>query len=212
MEIVWRKVVALPLAGLVLVGQAVIGYVTENGKLPDWMPEKLSWLGSLLAVELKISLWVLVLIVVGMGMVGWWILKSQLLAAKRREERLSLIGNELAICKKQVSAMAEENNELTRQMDVQSFQMVEQRQSEPAFDVQSIEFRVLAAITAGINHGQATTLFYIKSTLNTSNVEAHAAIDVLSALDLVSSSITGKGRIYKLTAKGRKYIVNELKG
>lgn len=68
MEIGWRKVVALPLAGLVLVGQAVIGYVTENGKLPDWMPEKLSWLGSLLAVELKcrcgflsLSLWVWVL-------------------------------------------------------------------------------------------------------------------------------------------------------
>lgn len=212
MELGWRQVVALPLTVLVLVGQSVIGYVTENGKLPDWMPEKLSWFGALLAAEFSLSLWVLVLIVAGVGISVWWLLRWQLLALKERDYRLKLLGNELADCKKKVSAMEEKNVELTRQLVMNSSQKNERGEEKTELDIQSIEFRALAAIAAGINHSKATTLFYIKSALNTSNVEAHAAIDSLLALDLVSSGITGQGVIYKLTAKGRKYIVNKLKG
>ncbi|WP_409261138.1 hypothetical protein [Pseudomonas putida] len=212
MQLDWRKVVALPIAGLVLVGQSVIGYVTENGKLPDWMPEKISWLGSVLTIEISLSLWVFVLVVAGGAIAGWWLLKCSKITAKGYEQRLVLMGDEFANCKKQLSAVTDENIELMRQLDAHNSQEVGRKEAKPEFDTQSMEFRALAAIATGINNGVPTTLFYISSALRTSKVEAHAAIDTLSALDLVSSSITGKGIVYKLTAKGRKYIVGELKG
>lgn len=206
MALGWR----LPVAALAVVGQSVIGYVTENGKLPEWMPEKLSWLGKLLSAELHFSLWVLILVVVGVGIAGWWFLKRQSLEAKECDERLKLIKNELAIYKEKVSALTENNVELTRQLDARNAQEIESTDRKPLFDIKSIEFRTIAAIAVGINRGMPVTLAYLTNALRASNIEVLAALDTLSLSEFVSSSITGKGRIYKLTAKGRAFIVSEV--
>ncbi|MCA4078857.1 hypothetical protein LD001_26815 [Pseudomonas kurunegalensis] len=208
----WRKLVALPIAGLVLIGQSLIGYVTENGKLPDWMPAKLSGLGGLLASEISLSAWMLILIVVGVGSAIWWFLMFQTITFKGYEERIKLMGDELASCKARTSSLTEKNIELGRQLEARSVQEVKEGESVAEFDVNSLEFRTLAAIAVGVNHNLPVTLSYLKNALKTSNIEALAAIDILSASGLVSSSITGRGRIFKLTAPGRAFIVRELKG
>ena len=66
----WGKVIGWPLAVAALVGQSFIGYVTENGQLPPWMPEKLGGLASWLSTDVSIPVWSLVLILVCVSAVG----------------------------------------------------------------------------------------------------------------------------------------------
>ncbi|MGF6287018.1 hypothetical protein [Pseudomonas silensiensis] len=196
----WKGLGALGLAITIVIGQSFLGYVTENGQLPPWMPEKLGGLASWLASEISIPLWSLVLILVCIGFAGTLFVKYQPRATADEEDRLAATAALLAGSHQRNIAL-EAHNVLLQQ------QLHERRQAVEAVEVEvsANGLKVLAIIARCTDREVRATLSTIAAALPAGHVEAHAAIDVLIERRLLEKVTGTRGAYFRFTPKGRAY-------
>lgn len=196
----WAKVIGVPVAVAVVVGQSFIGYVTENGQLPPWMPEKLGGIASWLATEMSLPHWASILIVVCIGGAGALFVRLQSRIAREQQTRLVQMNKTLADMKIHNAVLE------TASLDLKQ-QIVEMAQTDKPVEpeISLIGFRMLTAIAFHTNTNASATLANVSNVLGVGKVEAHAAIDILTEHGMVVSGVTGHGAVYRFTPKGRAY-------
>ena len=201
------KVIGWPLAIAALVGQSFIGYVTENGQVPPWMPERLGGLAGCLSTDVSIPVWSLVLILVCVGAVGTLFVKYQS-RTKPRGARLNADAvaatHQRCVELEEVSIRLKESTISLQQQLQQKTQALEALQAKK-LAVSDIGMKVLTVIARCTDRDARPTLSTIALAMAVGHVEAHAAIDVLIEQKLLEKIIATRGMYFRFTPKGRAY-------
>ncbi|MFJ2678817.1 hypothetical protein [Pseudomonas sivasensis] len=201
------KVIGWPLAIAALVGQSFIGYVTENGQVPPWMPERLGGLAGWLSTDVSIPVWSLVLILVCVGAVGTLFVKYQS-RTKPRGARLNADAvaatHQRCVELEEVSIRLKESTISLQQQLQQKTQALEALQAKK-LAVSDIGMKVLTVIARCTDRDARPTLSTIALAMAVGHVEAHAAIDVLIEQKLLEKIIATRGMYFRFTPKGRAY-------
>ncbi|MGJ7513646.1 hypothetical protein ACSFE6_04830 [Pseudomonas baetica] len=200
----WGKVIGWPLAVAALVGQSFIGYVTENGQLPPWMPEKLGGLASWLSTDVSIPVWSLVLILVCVGAVGTLFFKFQSRAPSGVDGRLAETTSLLEASYQRNYGLEESNSLLQQQLHE-----LREASKKEKLQVPTLSFKVLTSIAIFTDAGIQPLLSHIETSVGGSKVEVHGAIDILSQHKLVQEYGTSHGMMYDFTPKGRAFYLEQ---
>ncbi|CRM76062.1 hypothetical protein [Pseudomonas sp. 8 R 14] len=222
----WKKLVAVLIAIVVLVGQSFIGYVTENGQLPPWMPEKLSGIAGLLSTDLAIPLWMLITVLVSLAVAGLLLFRLRLRECPTVDVRLAIAQHKLAEsqqryleqdeCYSSLQIELYEKSQRIRALEVSEAHLNESNAAllrqlselPPAPDDAKLPpyaFDMLESLALFANQDVLATLPSISSVMSISNTEALAAIDVLMARGF-STGLSGvRGEYFQLTPAGRAY-------
>lgn len=201
------KVIGWPLAIAALVGQSFIGYVTENGQVPPWMPEKLGGLAGWLSTGVFIPVWSLVLILVCVGAVGTLFVKYQ----SRTKPRGARLNSDAVAATHQRCVELEEVNIQLKESTISLQQQLQQKtQALEALKakklvVSDIGMKVLTIIARCTDRDARPTLSTIAVAMAVGQVEAHTAIDALIEQKLLEKIIATRGMYFRFTPKGRAY-------
>lgn len=206
----WKGWGAIGVATFVVIAQSFLGYVTENGQLPPWMPEKLGGLASWLSTDISIPVWSLVLILVCVGAVGTLFVKYQS-RTKPRGARLNADAvaatHQRCVELEEVSIRLKESIISLQQQLQQKTQALEALQAKK-LAVSDIGMKVLTVIARCTDREARPTLSTIALAMAVGHVEAHAAIDVLIEQKLLEKIIATRGVYFRFTPKGRAYYMD----
>lgn len=199
----WGKVIGWPLAVAALVGQSFIGYVTENGQVPPWMPEKLGGLASWLSADISIPVWALVLIWVCIGAVGTLFVKLQSRTSKAQEIQIAGMATDLFDANKRCSLLEVKNANLKQQV------LSKPQPPAPPVEIElsAISLNVLKAIAMCNVKDIRPTIPVLASMTRIDNMEVHVATDVLIERGFLRKAYTRAGEAFSLTVNGRAYYV-----
>ncbi|MBJ2225656.1 hypothetical protein I6U33_06445 [Pseudomonas carnis] len=200
----WTKLLALAVAACALVGQSVIGYVTENGQLPPWMPEKLGGIASWLSTDLGIPYWSVVLVIVCGGGLGVMFVKYRSSAAHKLNARLASTLATLADSEQRYRSVQVENARLKSSCEDLS-RLLEKAQAPAEVEVSAIGFDVMKIMAKYTDAEVRPTLGVFASALGIGNVEAGAAIDDLIEQGFLAKFANVRGVFYRFTPAGRAY-------
>lgn len=203
------------IGGLVVLGGwigAPLGdSLVKEGKLPDWLATKIAgWL----ALEISISVWSLVLILVlalvCIGVAGTLFVKFQ---SRTKPMGAGLKADAIAATHRrcmeleEISIQLKESNISLHQQLQEKTQALETLEASKLV-VSALGFKVLATIARC--RGARITLSTIASAIAVGHVEAHAAIDVLIEQKLLEKISASSGAHFKFTAKGRDYYEKQM--
>lgn len=204
----WGKVIGWPLAVAALVGQSFIGYVTENGQLPPWMPEKLGWLASLLSTDIPLPLWTIVLFVVSVSVVLVIGVKDAI-AVTDQGASIARLQDECEKREQRSVALETQKASLMEQL-VEKTQALEAMEAQKAVAVSAIGHKVLATVAKCTDRNVIPTLSTIAASIRVGHVETHAAIDVLIDKGFLSRASYSDGPRFRFTPAGRAFYVKHL--
>lgn len=198
----WKGWGAIGIATFVVIGQSFLGYVTENGQLPPWMPERLGGLAARLSTEISIPIWTLVLIVVCIGAAGTLFVKLQSRTSKAQQLQIAGMVTDLVDANKRCSLLEVKNANLKQQVlsKPQPAAPVEIELSAISLDVLKFvarcnvkEIRPTVSLLASMTHADA--------------MEVHVATDTLIEHGFLRKAHTRNGEVFSLTVSGRAYYV-----
>lgn len=199
----WKGWGAFGLATFVVIGQSFLGYVTENGQLPPWMPEKLGGLAARLSSEIAIPIWTLVLIAVCIGAAGTLFVKLQSRTSKAQEFQIAGMATDLLDANKRCSLLEAKNANLKQQVLSKPQPPVPVKLELPA-----ISFSVLRAIALCNVKDIRPTISMLASMTRIDAMKIHVTTDILIERGLLRMYHTHEGEGFTLTVDGRAYYVS----
>lgn len=194
------KLIGLPLAVAVLVGQSFVGYFTENGQVPPWMPAKLAGLAGWLATEISLPLWTFVLIVVCIGCVGALFVRLQSRTAREQQTRLAQMDRALADRDRHNAALEKVNLDLKQQIVAKT----KTEKADSSALTQS-DFNILSTFADLENRGKPATMNSFLQSSNLERLEINAALDTLVERGFVKKRLAYSEWLYHLVPAGRAY-------
>lgn len=200
----WTKVLALAVAACALVGQSVIGYVTENGQLPPWMPEKLGGIAGWLSTELGIPIWSVILILAVMIVVVWLFTRFQSRVVRKQHIIISDDNIKLVNVTQRCSDLNYENEELRLQIHT----LLEEIETKNAA-LGSNENLVLAFLASLEDMRGSGTMDTLENT-GLGRLKINAALDKLIIRKFVGKNLAYAKWIYYLTPSGRAHYIEHV--
>lgn len=202
----WKKLVAVALAAVALVGQSFIGYVTENGQLPPWMPERLGGIAGWLSTDFSIPYWLLVLALVCLVGLGVMYTKFQSRTVDGLNARLVSTHTALSDSEQRYRSVQVANAHLESSCaDLRQLLEKPQVPEVVEAEVSAAGLKALRAMERYIDHDMKPTLAYIAGAISLGNVEASAVIDELIEKSYISKYGTVRGIFYRFTPAGRAF-------
>lgn len=195
---------ALAVAACALVGQSIIGYVTENGQLPPWMPEKLGGIAGWLSTELGIPIWSVILILAVMIVVVWLFTRFQSRIVRKQHIIISENNIKLVSATQRCSDLNDENEELRLQIHT----LLEEIETKNAA-LGSNENLVLAFLASLENMRGSGTMDALENT-GLGRLKINAALDKLIIRKFVGKTLAYAKWIYYLTASGRAHYIEHV--
>ncbi len=222
-----RKILGGAAAAIGLVIAGLVNYVVEHGELPAWSAGALSWLSSLMTIEVPWALWEVLLVLLVPGLIFCALIyylghKYDLVVndynkqhdlfevAEVANSRLEKENSKLKIANKKllesISALEASSSDLvTQNKKLKESAELTSKPKHKQIDISRTCLEVLMAIAALTESNIRADLDSIDSIVKLGRIQTHAALDVLKECDLVSSSGNLSGIRYRLTAQGRVY-------
>lgn len=205
----WGLVIAGVLGLGALIGPPLADSLVKEGKLPDWISEKLAvWL----AFEISIPAWSLGPILVCIAVV-WALLFRFLPRAKEEDDSHAPASFLLTEANRRCIVLQLENADLgvvKAQLQNQVQQLHEKLQARKPVEVSDIGFQVMGVIARCADRNVRPTLSTIATAVQVGHVETHVAIDVLIGHGFLKSAASADGPWFGFTPAGRAFYVNQL--